>query len=311
MSNSLKIKQGPVQATNLHWRVGFFWHWISAISLLKFFQIQFARWSYGHHCRLALSILNLGMRARGKNRISISQSWRGVTVRFSAGTVVLLLDRQVCLSVPFSVCCGWGNLSWPQHWVKNGQLSRRRSPSCPWAPGVRGWCRASWGQWSGSGLCLSIRLPRPAAPFQGLHCGWEHSLLARTRQMAVHQKDYCDMLQYESPGPVLFLLWMICQNNVKHPKESRFWTTAYAWDLLTGTSARHRRLCTSQMFDSPWLCTLQWKVKCSRFHVSGGFFCILLLLIFQKNCVNRRMIEGMLRCSSVLMKTNADYFYMK
>lgn len=49
--------------------------------------------------------------------------------------------------------------------------------------------------------------------------------------------------------------------------------------------------------------------QCSHFHFSGGFFCIQLLLLFQKP-ESIVVIEGMLYCSNLIMKTNANYFRM-
>lgn len=63
-------------------------------------------------------------------------------------------------------------------------------------------------------------------------CKWEHSWLGRIRQTSVYQ-IFTISCNYESP-PLLFLLWTLCQNNVKDPKK-RFGTTACAWGLLTPT----------------------------------------------------------------------------
>lgn len=70
--------------------------------------------------------LNIGMQSKGRAEgISFSQNWRGTSVQFSVGRVVLLLDWPVCLSLPFSACCGWRDLCWPQCWIKNGRLNGR------------------------------------------------------------------------------------------------------------------------------------------------------------------------------------------
>lgn len=124
----------------------------------------------------------------------------------------------------------------------------------PWAPSVHERSKLSWSRWSTSGILdddLSI-FPWPPGQLWG-HvtkvCKWEGSQLGTVGQVYLSEGLFscCDVNHQR-----LLLLWMLCQNNVKHPKEKEgdFGQQRMQDNFSHPSSTRHRELCTSQTLDS-------------------------------------------------------------